>query len=150
MSPPPSIRPPPHPPTAAAVVCLSSSPPANVAIFNFTFFGCPIFHTFKLAFPNITGLFRSREKKTHPISEIPANSSLIFVTVDQIYWRGAVIGKKHSDVVRKYRLEQVLPAHVWCLIELWPFTWYHLYLMPHYLLSSPPVILFYCTDVSKM
>lgn len=61
-----SAYPHPHPPTAAAVVCLSSSPPANVAIFNFTFFGCPIFHTFELAFPNITRLFRSRGKKNTP------------------------------------------------------------------------------------
>lgn len=32
-----------QPPLAAAVLRLSSSPPANAAIFNFTFFGCPVF-----------------------------------------------------------------------------------------------------------
>lgn len=54
-------------------------------------------------------------------------------------------GKKTpSDVaVRKYRWDQVLPAHVCCLIELWPFTGYRLYLMPHYLpLHASDLILF--------
>lgn len=126
---------------AAAVVSLSSSPPANVAIFNFTFFGCPIFHTFKFAFLNISRLFPPRGEKSTPYHRGTGKHIAHFwVTVDQSHWRGE---KKHSNVVvRRCLLKQVLPAHVWCLIELWPFTWCRLYLMPHYLLSSPPVILF--------
>lgn len=77
---------PPHPP-AAAVVCLSSSPPANMAIFNFTFFGCPIFH----AFQNITRLFRSRGRGKVPnTTEIPVNTSFL------CYSRSSPLEKGHQ------------------------------------------------------
>lgn len=95
-----------HLPPAAAVVCLSSSTPVNVAIFSFTFFGCPIFHTFPLAFLNITWLFQSREKRTPHHRDTCRLIARFCVTVHQIHWRGVIRRKK----TRRYYGQKIPPG----------------------------------------